>query len=385
MTNASSGRRALIVVTEDWYFWSHRLPLARALRSAGFTVSVATRVDAHGDRIRAEGFELHDLPTLRRGLPSVLEPATVLRLALLYRRLNPSLVVQVALKPVVLGALAGRLSHLPPTLNILTGMGFVFTSTKVKARLLRPAIARLMGVLLDHPRTLNVVQNAVDLKSLTGAGVLKEARTRLIRGSGVDIGHFSVLPEPEGEFTAAVVCRMLADKGIYDVISAARILRQRRSPVRLLLVGPLDPLNPTAVKKAELEAWVHEGLVEWLGPVDDVRAVWRRSHLGLLPSHREGLPKALIEAAACGRPLVATDTTGCREVVEDGVNGLLVPIRSPEDLANAIERLSEDRALCRRFADEGRRRIVGNFSEKIVISQYLELCLDLAAAPRPNA
>lgn len=375
----TSGQKVLIVVTEDWYFWSHRLPLARTLRDAGFRVAVATRVQSHGDRIRSEGFELHDVPMLRRGLAAPLEMGTVLALAGLYRRLRPNLVIHVALKPVLLGALAGMLSGAPPTLNILTGMGFVFTSASLKARFLRAPISAVMGRLLVQPKTLAVVQNSEDLEALTTAGVLTRLGTRLIKGSGVDVRHFLPLPEPDGEFTAAVVCRMLADKGIYDLVDAARILRARHVPIRILLVGPLDPLNPTAVSERELQGWKEEGLAEWLGPVNDVRDVWRRAHVAVLPSHREGLPKSLIEAASCGRAIVATDTTGCREVVEEGLNGRLVPLRAPGELAAALEELSRSPALCRRFGLAGRRRVEEQFSEDVVIAQYRKLCLELAA------
>ncbi len=373
----------LIVVTEDWYFWSHRLPLARAARDAGFRVEVATRVDAHGDRIRAEGFKLHDLPILRRGLASALEPFSVAALVSLYRRLGPQLVLHVALKPVVLGTLAGRIAGVPATLNILTGMGFVFTSQSWKARLLRPPIAALLGRLLSHPRVLTVVQNKEDLETLTEAGVLAPAGTRLIRGSGVDVAFFSPLPEPEGPFTVAAVCRMLGDKGVYDLIAAARLLRFRNAGVRILLAGPLDPLNPTAVPEARLQSWKAEGLADWIGAVSDVRDVWRRAHAAVLPSHREGLPKALIEAAACGRAIVTTDTTGCREVVEEGLNGLLVPPRDPAALADALERLSRDPAYCRLLGNAGRRRVEERFSEAVVISQTLELCRLLAPLSPP--
>lgn len=369
---------ALIVVTEDWYFCSHRLPLARALRDAGYRVAVATRVAAHGGRIEAEGFELLPLPALQRGLAAWREMATVVALASLYRRLRPALVVHIALKPVVLGTLAGRLSGRPPTLNLLTGMGFVFTSSSMKARLFRRPIAALLGALLDDPGILTVVQNSEDFQTLTAAGVLPPGRTRLVRGSGVDVGRFLPLPEPGGPFTAAAVCRLLGDKGVYDLIEAVRILRSRGSAVRLLLAGPLDPLNPTAVRREEVLSWRREGLVEWDGPVDDVREVWSKAHAAVLPSHREGLPKALLEAAACGRPIVTTDTTGCREVVAEGVNGFLVPLRDPVRIAAALERLASDEELRRRMGAAGRRRVVDIFAESAVVGELVSLCRGLA-------
>lgn len=375
MTDVRVRGTALFVVTEDWYFCSHRLPLARALRDAGFKVAVATRLDRHEERIRAEGFEIHPLPSLRRGLAPWREPGTVWALAALYRRLNPELVLHVALKPVFLGALASLFSGRRPTVNILTGMGFVFTSGSWKARLFRLPIAALMRALLDIPGMRTVVQNMEDFETLTAAGVLPRDRTDLVRGSGVDVGHFSLLPEPEGRFTAAAVCRLLGDKGVYDLIAAARLLRGKGTPLRLLLAGPIDPLNPTAVTESEVLAWQREGLVEWLGPAEDVRSVWAQAHAAVLPSHREGLPKALVEAAACGRPIVTTDTTGCREVVADGVNGILVPPHSPPALAEALIRMASHPELRTAMGVASRSRAEKLFSEQVVIRRLSEICL----------
>lgn len=367
-------KSALIVVTEDWYFCSHRLPLARALRDAGYEVSVATRLDRHEAQIRAEGFEIHPLPSLQRGLAAWREIGTVFALAGLYRRLRPDLLVHVALKPVFLGGLASLIAGRRPTVNILTGMGFVFTSRSMKAAFFRAPIAALLRFLLDSPGCRTVVQNREDLESLTETGILPRARTALVRGSGVDMQHFSPLPEPDGPFTVAAVCRVLGDKGIYDLVEAARILRSEGIAVKILLVGPIDPLNPTAVQEAEVAEWKKAGLVEWEGPAGDVRTVWARAHGAVLPSHREGLPKALVEAAACGRPIVTTDTTGCREVVEDGVNGILVPLRAPAVLAGALTRLAHDRDLRRTMGAASRGRAETLFAEPVVIGRMVDIC-----------
>lgn len=364
---------ALVVVTEDWYFCSHRLPLARTLRDAGYRVAVATRLDRHEAAIRAEGFEIHPIPALQRGLSSWKEPGTVLGLARLYERLRPALLVHVALKPVVLGGLAALFSWRPATLNILTGMGFVFTSPSLKARLFRIPISALLRLILDAPGIRTVVQNQEDFDTLTANGILPAARTELVRGSGVDTERFSPLPEPEGPFTVAAVCRLLGDKGVYDLIEAARILRARGEAVRILLAGPIDLLNPTAVTREEVEGWDRNGLVEWLGPVGDVREVWARAHAAVLPSHREGLPKALVEAAACGRPIVTTDTTGCREVVEAGVSGVLVPLRSPVALADALAGLAGRDKWRRGMGDAARKRAEHLFSERAVIGQLRDI------------
>lgn len=375
---------ALFVVTEDWYFCSHRLPLARALRDAGYRVAVATHLDRHEAAIRAEGFAIYSQPSLRRGLPVWKELGTVWDLSQLYGRLRPALIIHVALKPVALGGLAALLSWRPATLNILTGMGYVFTSLSLQARLFRIPIAGLLRLTLDAPRIRTVVQNQEDFDTLTANGILPVARTEIIHGSGVDTNHFSPLPEPNGPFTAAAVCRLLGDKGVYDLIEAARILRSRGEAIRILLAGPIDPFNPTAVTREEVEGWQNDGLVEWLGPVADVREVWARAHLAVLPSHREGLPKALVEAAACGRPIVTTRTTGCKEVVEEGVNGSLVPVRNHERLAAALSACSKDVDRRRRMGEAGRRMAVERFSEKVVVGRLVDLCREAGADSRDS-
>ena len=371
----------LFVVTEDWYFVSHRLAMARAARTAGFRVVVATRISCHGDAIRREGFELVDIPTLRRALPIWREPVTVLRLIALMRSLRPSIVHLVALKPVLFGTIAARFAGAPPIVNTMTGLGFVFTSNSLKARTLRPIISTALRLLLGHETVHIVVQNREDQRLLLENGILRQERSSLILGSGVDCAHFRPLPEPAGAFTCAAVCRMLGDKGVFDLIAACRLLRDQGHPVRLLLAGPTDLLNPTAISDSELRGWEREGIAEWLGPVKDVRDVWRQAHAAVLPSHREGLPKALLEAAACGRPIVTTDTTGCREVVSDGINGLLVPLRSPSSLAEALSRLAADPAARRRMGEAGRLRAEEFFSEAVVSAQTVDLYRRLAALP----
>ncbi|MBI3299578.1 MAG: glycosyltransferase family 4 protein [Elusimicrobia bacterium] len=363
----------LFVVTEDWYFCSHRLPLARAAKAAGFRVAVATRVQDHRERILAEGFELHEIPALQRGLGGWREPRTLLALIQLYRRLRPAAAVHVALKPVVIAGLAARIAGPPPILNIMTGFGFLFTSRSLKAALLRRPITAVLRAVIDRPGSTTIVQNDEDRELLFQAVPGAVSRSALVRGSGVDCERFTPLPEPAGPFTAAAVCRMLGDKGVRDLVEAGRLLRRRGQACRILLVGPTDPLNPTAIPERELRAWTKEGVVEWLGPREDVKEVWRMAHAAVLPSHREGLPKALIEAAACGRPIIATDTTGCKEVVEHGKNGLLVPLRDPSALADALQALARDPEGRRRMGAAGRLRVEERYAEGVVVSQSLEL------------
>jgi glycosyltransferase involved in cell wall biosynthesis len=371
----------LFVVTEDWYFWSHRLPMARAARAAGFDVAVATRVDHHGARIQAEGFRLLPLGHLRRrGLNPLAQFRAVAELAALYRRQRPAIVHHVAMKPVLYGSLAARLAGVRRVVNAMAGLGFVYTSGGWMARLLRPVVTLAFRLLLTGRGVRLLVQNADDRAFFVDRRLVAPERVVLVPGSGVDIRRFAPTPEPEGPPVALFVGRLLWDKGLGELMEAARRLKARRSPLRLWLAGDRDPANPRCVPEDVVAAWDAEGLAEILGRRDDVAALWARAHVAVLPSHREGMPKALLEAAAAGRPLVATDVPGCRELVRDGVNGLLVPLGDVEALAAALDRLAGDAALRARLGAAARRAVEETYSEAAVGAGVVALYRSLLKA-----
>jgi len=351
--------KLLYLVTEDWYFWSHRLPMARAARAAGFEVAVATRVERHRERIEAEGFRVHPLGWRRSGNGPLATLRAVLEIAALYRRERPDIVHHVAMKPVVLGGLAAWLAGVPAVVNALTGLGFVF----IGGGLLKLPVRGLIRFVLGRRNSRLIVQNRDDHDLLVGRGFVAPGRVTVIRGSGIDTDHYTPSPEPaDGPVTVTYVGRMLEDKGVPALIEAHRLLRARGLAARLLLVGIPDPENPTTVSEATLRAWGREPGVEWRGGVADVRPVWAESHIAVLPSRREGLPKSLLEAAACGRALVATDVPGCREIARAGVNALLVPPDDPGALAGALETLIRDGSLRARFAAAGRELVLSDMA-----------------------
>lgn len=371
----------LFLVTEDWYFWSHRLNIARACRDRGWRVTVATRVDRHGEAIAAEGFELVPLGLRRRGRNPVGETTAIVEILRLYRRVRPDIVHQVALKPALYGTLAARLAGVPVVVNALAGLGYVFASDDAAARRLRPAVTTAFRLLLDRPGQHVIVQNPDDHRLLVDAGTVGAKRISVIRGSGVDCEHFRPTPEFPGPPVAALVARMLWDKGVGEAAEAADILRRDGADVRVVLVGRPDPDNPRAVPTQTLRKWNDIGRLEWWGHRDDVAGVWAQAHMAILPTtYGEGLPKCLLEAAACGRPLIATDAPGCRELVEDGVTGLLVPPRDPAALAAAIRRLATDAELRRRLGAAARRAVVERFSDAVIVGEVMELYERLLAA-----
>jgi glycosyltransferase involved in cell wall biosynthesis len=365
--------KLLFLVTEDWYFCSHRLEIAKAAKRAGFDVAVATRVQNHGHQIEAEGFKLIPIRMRRRFGSPWQELKTLFELVRIYRAEKPDIVHHVALKPMLFGSLAALIAGLPGVVNAVAGMGYVFTSRSTQARILRPFIQTFLRLLLSNERTSLILQNEDDLELLQGLGIVDGQHISLIRGSGVDIDHFHPLAEPEGDVTVAIVARMLWDKGVHNLVEAVQSLRAKGIPLRLLLAGDPDPDNPASIPETQLKAWDDEPGIDWLGYVEDVRDVLKQAHIACLPSRREGLPKSLLEAAACARPIVATDVPGCREVVRDGVNGFLVPSRDVQALADALEKLALDAGLRQRFGQAARKIAVEEFRSQLVIDRHLAL------------
>jgi len=366
--------KLLFVVTEDWYFVSHRLPLAVAARAAGFEVAVATRAGRQADAIREAGIRLIPFNLSRRGGNPLAEMMALWRL---YRRERPDLVHHVALKPVLYGALAARLARVPAQVNAVAGLGWLFTSSRGIVRLLRPVLRRMLARLLDRPHSLTIVQNPEDMALLERSGV-PAARLRLIRGAGVDVRVFHPTASPAGPVVIVLASRMLRDKGVGEFVEAARRLAGSGGDARFVLVGDPDPANPASVPESTLRSWHGQHGVEWWGRRDDMPAVLQAAHIACLPSYREGLPKSLLEAAACGLPIVTTDAPGCREVVRDGMNGLLVPVRDTTALAAALGKLIEDAELRRRMGEQSRLRAETEFGLETVIAQtlavYREMC-----------
>ncbi len=371
MTSSGPAGTLLFVVTEDWYFCSHRLALARAARAEGWRVVVATRVDRHADDILGAGLELRPLSMRRRGMSPPGELRTLLELVALYRRERPTVVHHVALKPVLYGSLAAFAAGVPAVVNAVAGLGYVFISRSFGAQALRPLVRAGYRLAFAGRGTRVVVQNDDDEATVRDLGVNPE-RIALIRGSGVDLDRFAPGPEPDEPVVVTMVSRMLRDKGVFELVEAARRLSRSHPSLRVRLVGPPDPENPASIDTETLEALAREGIIEWCPGTDDVPSVWARSHVAVLPSYREGLPKALLEAAACGRPMVSTDVPGCRDVVRHERTGLLVPPRDASALASAIARLADDPELRARLG-RGAREHVRDFAEARIVGQTLEL------------
>jgi glycosyltransferase involved in cell wall biosynthesis len=388
----SAGRRAklLFLTTEDWYFCSHRLPVARAARDAGLDVVVATRVRAHGAAICGEGFGLRPLAWRRRGDGPIAAARAIAAITRLYRAEQPDIVHHVALKPVLFGGLARRLAFAgagagPAIVDSLMGLGSGFSATDRAAWMRRPLLRLALRLAVGGGAGRVIVQNPEDGAALAGFGVDRR-RIALIRGSGVDVRHFQSLPDPGGDTVrVALVSRMLRQKGVLEAAAAIRRLWARGLPVELLLAGPTDPDNAGSLGVEALAALAAEPGITWLGPVADVREVWSRAAIAVLPStYGEGVPKALLEAAACARPIVASDVPGCREVVRPGETGILVPAQDGVALAEAIAALAADATQRRRLGQAGRALVERVFAAEIVARETLAIYQALLAEGRSH-
>lgn len=374
--------RVLYVVTEDWAFLLHRLPMARAAKAAGFEVHVATNAAEGAAAIAREGFALHPVRFARGRLSPTAVLATIRDLRRIHRTVNPTLVHRVAIEPIVIDALA-TLGLPDASVNAITGLGYTFIANSIKARALRQMIGLVLRFLINRPRSVALVQNADDLMLVSALGVAPD-RISLIPGSGVDIERLKPLPDPPGPPTVGFVGRLLDHKGIRTLVAAHRLLRANGLPVELLIAGTPDPANPASVPQDEVVSWTHEPGITWLGYVADIATVWARAHIAVLPSRREGLPKSLAEAAACGRPLVATDVPGCREVVRPDT-GFLVPTDDPVALAQAIATLAQSPALRTRFGAAARALVVERFSAHAVGLATVDLYQQVIEGSRRTA
>lgn len=364
-------------VSEDWYFCSHRLSIARKALAEGFKVVVVTRVSKHRDVIKSEGFELAPIEVKRGGMNIFSEFKTLFVLYSYYKKYKPDIVHHVAIKPVIYGTLVARLIGSIKIVNAMAGLGFVFISNKKRVKLLRFFVHQLFRFLFNNKNSQLILQNKDDLGYFLKNKLVNNENVTIVRGSGVDVKKFIPAEESTGVPIVMLASRMLWDKGVGEFIEAAKILKQEGVEARFVLVGDSDPENPASIPNAQLSEWHELGIVEWWGERGNMHEMLTQAHIVCLPSYREGLPKVLLEAASCGKPIIATDVPGCREIVHDGENGILVLLKNSIALASAIKELIDNPKKRKSMGMNGRRLVESEFSEDIVVSQTLKVYQEL--------
>ena len=365
--------RLLLVITEDWTFWEIRRDLARIALNAGYEVTIATRVTAHAERIRQEGFYLVPIMMQRESRNPFRELLTFLELVWVYRQVCPQIVQHVAMKPVLYGSFAAWVARIPSVVNVFGGLGYAFTDRPHETAVVRSALQRGLRWAIALSRSVVVVQNSDDQEVLVRENVVTSAQVRLIAGSGVDVHRFVPVDPPAGDPIVMLVGRMLWDKGVGEFVDAVVRLKQRDVCARFVLVGRCDQGNPTAIAEEQLQRWSQDHGIEWWGHREDLPEVIGRATLVVLPSYREGLPKVLLEAAACGKAVIATDVPGCREAVQHQKTGLLVPVRDPVALADAIATLLNNHELRTVMGASGRDFVVREHSKEKIGRHFLDL------------
>lgn len=364
--------RVLLFANTDWFLWNFKLALARGLRARGHEVLLISPPGPWGEKLRAEGFHWEPFALSRSGINPFAEAATVARLVRLYGRLQPDLVHHFTIKCVIYGSFAARRAGVRRIVNSITGLGYALLADSLKARLIRQVVRVLYRHTLAD--TAVVFQNGDNRATLEHLGVLARAQVSVMPGDGVDTRCFVPPPPREPGATVLMMGRLLAAKGVREYVEAARIVRRERPAARFLLAGAPDPGNPESIDPAQIDAWAAEGSVEFLGARSDVLALQQSADVAVLASTQgEGMPRALTEAAACGRPLVATDVPGCRDLVEPGRNGLLVPPGDAAALAQAVATLLDDPALAAAMGREARHKAEAELSDIRIIERTLEI------------
>lgn len=370
-------RRLLVVCNDLDFFLLHRLPETLGALREGYEVHVATPPGERAKEVLALGFVHHNLVLSRSGRNPLLELGSLFAFYRLFRHVKPDLAYLMTVKPILYGGIAARLAGVRAVVAAVFGMGYLFTDNGFKTRVLRVMVKRLYRFALGHPNVRVIFQNPTDQALMVKLGAVVQENTVLIKGSGVDLENFSVCPEPDGVPVVLMAARLLRDKGVVEYIEASRELRRQGVLARFLLAGDRDIGNPSSVTASDLEAWRAERDVEFLGFCKEMAILLSAANLIVLPSYREGLPRVLEEAAACGRAIVTTDVPGCRDAIEPGITGLLVPAKNSIALSQAIRQLLDDAALRQRMGVSGRQLAERSYSVESIVSAHLVLYREL--------
>ena len=361
--------KILLFANTDWYLYNFRLALAKELRAQGHEVILLSPQGDFQKLLGEDGFDCISFPLSRQGFNPIREMQSLWQLIRLYRQVQPNIVHHFTIKPVIYGSIAARVLGIPGIINSITGLGHLFIDPGLDTRLLRNVAKWLYRISLR--RTQVIFENPEDRDIFIQNKFLKAGQTHLILGTGVDVDKFHPGRKTSEAAVVLFSSRFLVTKGFLEFIEAARILKQKGLTARFAIAGRTDPGNPASIPEEQINAWKQSDTLEWWGWQDDMPAALARADIFCLPSYREGVPNALLEAAACGLPIVTTDVPGCRDVVTDNVNGLLVPVRNAKALAEALEILIISSDLRLRMGTAGREIAVEQFSTTKVNKETL--------------
>ncbi|HMO18993.1 MAG TPA: glycosyltransferase family 4 protein [Oligoflexia bacterium] len=374
-------KKIILFANTAWYLFNFRLSLARALRDAGYDLLLISPADEYAKRLQDEGFLWEAVPMERKSLNPLRELKLIWYLRNLYKREKPVLVHHFTIKCVILGSIAAKLAGVKGRVNAVAGLGYVFISDAVKARMLRPVVKILLSWVLNDKRSLLILQNTDDEKAFGSSGVLQRDKIRVIKGSGVNVKKFYPSERKnhaDQKIKILLAARLLWDKGIGEFVEVAYSMKAAGKVALFMLAGVPDKGNPRAIDTKSIEEWKNDGAIQVLGQVDDMPELLRSVDIFILPTtYGEGVPRSLIEAGACGLPLIATDVPGCREIIEDKINGFLVPSQDIDALECAIQKLIDNPQMRNEMGKNARKKVLREFDEEIVISETLKIYKEL--------
>lgn len=372
--------KILLLANTDWFLYRFRLSLARRLREMGWETVLASPHGPFVSRMESDNFKWIPVRMNRRGILPHREFLSLFHISSIYRNESPDIVHHFTMKPVLYGSIAARMAQIPHVVNSVAGLGYLFLTRDLKGMALRNLIRPIFRYALSGTNLRVVFENDGDRDHFVQSGLVQQWKTVVIHGVGIDLEMFSPVPEPPEPPLVILAGRLLKDKGVGEFVEASRVLRDRHVDARFVLVGAPDPGNPATISDDKLQEWVQEGVIEWWGQQDDMSEVFAKSHIVTLPSYGEGLPTVLMEAAACSRPIIATDIPGCREVVHHGETGFLVPVGDAEALAEALEKLLIDSDMRIKLGKNGRQLMEQRFSQRRINDQTAQVYQDLVSS-----
>ena len=374
----------LLVANTSWYVYNFRLPLIKELKRKGYLVDVIAPYDAYPQLLEKEGVKVHLWKVSRKSINPLLELTSLLDLIKLYRFVKPDLVHHFTIKACLYGTIAAKFSKVFSVINAITGLGHVFLGTRLDNRIMRRCLRPLYRAVFMSRRSIVIFQNNSDLEKLIRLGITATAKTILIRGSGVDIEHFKPTKDSKRRFNSPpqllFPSRLIRQKGIFEVLEASKKLWEKGFDFELLIAGTIDSGNRSSLSLLDVRKLQSNQKIHLLGHVEDMPKLYSEVDLVILPSWREGLSRALIEAAAMELPIITTDVPGCRDVIDHGCSGLLVPLKDAHSLMLAMQLLLENQELAYQFGKAARQKVVNEFQVSLInkktIVQYERLLMD---------
>lgn len=377
-------KKILYIVNVDWFFVSHRLQLAIEAVSQGYEVHLATNLTDKGKILASYGIKVHPISTGRAKTSVASILGNFIDIYQVVKTVRPQLLHVITIKPIVYGGLCARLLGVHSLVIAVAGLGYAFSDCGLKSRLLKAILVPIYKYIFQHPNLRVIFQNSNDRATIERVTNINSKSSKLIKGSGVDLNKYKQSPFPSGTAVIVFAARLIRDKGVFDYVEAAALLKKTKyAPkrgVRCIIVGSEDPGNPNSVTNSDIQKWKKDRIVEFLGFKQNIAEIISMAHIVVLPSYyMEGLPKILIEAAACGRPVITTDHPGCRDAIITDVTGMLVEKKNPEQIAIAVKRILDEPGLLEKMGNAGRQLAEENYNINNVVNEHMALYKDLLA------